>query len=381
MTTNDRPLVIVLFGATGDLAAKKLLPGLARMYERAMLPRETHVVGAARRRITSEEFRAQAEPAIRDRLWYASIEPDLEELAQLVRKLAGDEGRTMLYLAVPPTAMPKLLTGIAQAGLNTAETPVVVEKPFGHDLASARELDAQLHSVFTEPNIYRIDHFLGKEDVQNILAVRFGSRLFETFWCAEHVDRIEIDVPEAIAVGERGGFYDQVGAYRDMVVTHLFQVLGFLAMEPPRSLSGPDLAAARFAVFDALRPIDPAEVVRGVVDGYRDIAGVAADSDTETFVALRAWIDNDRWRGVPVLMRTGKSLAEGRREVRLRLRAPVASLFGQVPVSKLVLRIGSPGGMGIRLGVKHPGPNLDLQPAVMDLDYGQEPDADDRMGG
>ncbi len=389
MTTNDRPLVLVIFGATGDLAAKKLLPGLYRMYVRGLLPEQFRIVGSARRELSTEQFREQVAAGVGpgeflDRVSYASSEPDMAEVSAHVDKLLaelGPQARSVLYLAVPPAAMPGLLHGIGTFGLNAPDTAVVVEKPFGFDLASARELDAQLDSVFTEQNIFRIDHFLGKEDVQNILAVRFGNRLFETFWCAEHVEQIEIDVPEAIGVGGRAGFYDRVGAFRDMVVTHLFQVLGFVAMEAPRSFTGPDLAAARFAVFDALRPLDPADVVRGTYDGYRDIPGVAPDSDTETFVALRAHIDNDRWRGVPILLRTGKCLAEGRRVVTLRLRAPHADLFGDTPRGCLVFEIGSPGSAGIRMAVKRPGPATTLQPALMELDYGDEPDAAARVNG
>lgn len=385
----SQPLVMVIFGATGDLAATKLLPGLRHMATRGLLPDEFRVVGAARKDLDTDQFRDRVAEHVDDRdflsrLSYVGTEPDLAALAAHVDRLVADLGhetRTVLYLAVPPVAMPSLLMGIGQFGLNRPSTRVVIEKPFGFDLVSAQELDRQIESVFTEPNVYRIDHFLGKEDVQNILTVRFGNRLFETFWCADHVSQIEIDVPEEKGVGERAGFYDKVGAYRDMVVTHLFQVLGFVAMEAPRSFTGPDLAAARFAVFDALRPIQPTDVVRGVFDGYRDLPGVAQDSDTETFVALRTWIDNDRWRGVPVVLRTGKRLAEGRRVVSLRLRKPETGVFGDAPVGRLAFEIGDPGGLRVCMAVKQPGPDTTLQPASMNLDYGLETDADDRVGG
>jgi glucose-6-phosphate 1-dehydrogenase len=233
-------------------------------------------------------------------------------------------------------------------------------------------LDAHLHSVFAEEQIFRIDHFLGKEDVQNVLAVRFSNRLFEPVWSAEHIASVEVDVPETLGVEDRVAFYESTGAFRDMIVTHLFQVVGFLAMEPPASFSAAGLHPAKQAVFHAMVPLDPARAVRGQVEGYRDLPGVAPGSDTETMVAVELRIDTDRWRGVPFFLRTGKRMAQSRRVITLTLREPPLELFdvehGTGP-NQLVFEIGEPGSISVFFRTKEPGPEMVLGRGDLHADY------------
>jgi len=279
--------VIVLFGATGDLAARKLLPGFFRLAEVGLMPADFRIVGTSRRAVSDDDFRTHAHDVIAEfgrsepagtawtdfsaRLSYASSDAsDMSALAAAVTAAETDMGgsvRRLHYLSIPPMAMDGIVSGLGSAGLADAATRVILEKPFGTDVDSAEALDALLHTVFAEDQIFRIDHFLGKEDVQNILAVRFSNRLFEPVWCKEHVQNIQIDVPEALGVENRARFYEETGAFRDMVVTHLIQALGFVAMEPPASFTAEALADAKQAVFDALQPLDPSRVVRGQYDG------------------------------------------------------------------------------------------------------------------
>ena len=282
--------------------------------------------------------------------------------------------RRLHYLSIPPMAMDGIVGSLGGAGLAGDETRVILEKPFGTDEGSAKALNDLLRSVFSEPQILRIDHFLGKEDVQNILAVRFSNRLFEPVWCAQHVQNVQIDVPETLGVENRARFYEETGAFRDMVVTHLFQALGFVAMEPPGSFTPDALADAKQAVFDALQPLDPARVVRGQYDGYRDADGVAADSDTETMVAVEARIDNARWDGVPIYLRTGKKMAQGRRVITLTLKEPPMEMFPEAAgthADELVFEIGEPGSIRITFQSKEPGPTMTLGEAHLDFTYKQ----------
>jgi glucose-6-phosphate 1-dehydrogenase len=247
-----------------------------------------------------------------------------------------------------------------------------MEKPFGVDLDSARELNETVHAVFDESQIFRIDHFLGKETVQNILALRFANGLFEPVWNANHVDHVQIDVPETLSIGSRAGFYEGTGAFRDMIVTHLFQVLGFVAMEPPTSLDARALTDEKVKAFQALKPLDPARAVRGQYEGYLQEEGVDPGSDTETFVALEAEIENARWSGVPFYLRTGKQLAEGRRVITIAFKEPPKRMFPIVDGltrNELVFEVAEPGGISARFLAKVPGPTLELAPASMEFRY------------
>jgi len=383
---------VVLFGATGDLAARKLIPGFLRLDAVGLMPEDYRIVGTSRRELSDDDFREHARDVVGkfgrtpaegaawdrfvQRLSYAAS--DAEDMGALASAV-GDTGsalgadtRVLAYLSIPPVAMGGIVTGLGSAGLAGDRTRVILEKPFGTDVDSAKALNDLLHEVFAEQQIFRIDHFLGKEDVQNILAVRFANRLFEPVWCTEHVESIQIDVPETLGVENRAKFYEETGAFRDMVVTHLFQALGFVTMEPPTAFDADSLAAEKQRVFGALQPVDTARVVRGQYEGYRDIPDVADDSDTETMVAVEVHIDNRRWDGVPILLRTGKQMPQGRRVITLRLRKPPMGMFpddGKHHADELVFEIGEPGSIRVNFLSKEPGPAMVLGGAHLDFTY------------
>jgi glucose-6-phosphate 1-dehydrogenase len=383
--------VVVLFGATGDLARRKLLPGLFHLHEAGLLPRRYRIVGTSRKPLSDDEFRARARAAVdefgrrtvtegswssfAENLGYApSDAADASALAGAVsaaRQAIGGEPRLLHYLSVPPRAFGGIAEALGREGL-TRDARVILEKPFGTDLDSARALNATVHGVFDETQVFRIDHFLGKESVQNVLALRFANGLFEPVWNRNHVDHVLIEVPETLTIGSRAGFYEGTGAFRDMVVTHLFQALGFLAMEPPSSLDDRALVDEKVTVFEALRPLDPSRAVRGQYAGYRDEEGVAPDSQTETFVAIEAWIDNDRWEGVPFYLRTGKALAQGRRVFTVVFKEPSMRLFpvaNGLARNQLVFEVAEPGGITVSFLAKKPGATMELGPAQFSFDY------------
>jgi glucose-6-phosphate 1-dehydrogenase len=253
---------------------------------------------------------------------------------------------------------------------------VIVEKPFGHDLASARRLNDTIHAIFDESQVFRIDHFLGKESVDNILALRFANGLLEPIWNRDHLRYVQIDVPETIGIEGRAEFFEQIGAFRDMVVTHLFQVLGFVAMEPPTSLEAKSLRDETAKVFESMEPLDPAQVVRGQYEGYRAEPGVDPSSETETFVALRVEVENWRWKGVPFYLRTGKSMAERRQVVTLGFKEPTLRMFplerragGEPWGNQVVIDFDDPGWIGARFLAKEPGPTMRLGQAEMTFRY------------
>jgi glucose-6-phosphate 1-dehydrogenase len=340
----QHPQVVVLVGATGDLARRKLLPGLFHLSSAGFIP-GCRIIGVSLENLDAEGFRTLARDAldefstrkVNDSDWAAFAENlryvPMAEGAELLKAtvLAAErsfngESRRLHYLSVPPNAALAAVRMLGEADL-VEHSQVIMEKPFGTDLHSAVELNAQLHEVFDEERVFRIDHFLGKEAAQNILAFRFANGLFEPIWNRNFIDHVQIDVPEKLGLGKRSGFYEQVGAYRDMVVTHLFQILGFMAMEAPTSLEPKPISEEKNKVFRSMLPIKPADVVRGQYTGYRSEEGVAADSDTETFIALKCYIDNWRWAGVPFHLRTGKRLADGQRIISIAFREPPKSMF------------------------------------------------------
>jgi glucose-6-phosphate 1-dehydrogenase len=266
---------------------------------------------------------------------------------------------------VPPSAALSAVRLLGEAGL-VDRARIVMEKPFGTDLASAVHLNRQLHAVFAEDQIFRIDHFLGKEPAQNILAFRFANGLFEPIWNRNFIDHVQIDVPETLGLGQRSGFYEQTGAYRDMVVTHLFQILAFMAMEPPTALEPQPISEEKNKVFRSMLPIQPTDVVRGQYNGYRQEPGVDAESETETFIALKCFIDNWRWAGVPFFLRTGKKMAEGQRIISIAFREPPKSMFppgsgvGAQGPDHLTFDLADASKMSLSFYGKRPGPGMRL---------------------
>jgi glucose-6-phosphate 1-dehydrogenase len=382
------PHVIVLFGATGDLARRKLLPGLLHLSQAGLMP-EFAVVGTSLEELDDEGFREFARQACREfcrrsvseeeldtfagRLSYLGQDAGAEGLTAAVAAAEaelGDPARHLHYLSIPPAAAPSVVRLIQQAGL-TERAQVIMEKPFGTDLESARELNATVHEAFEEEQIFRIDHFLGKEAAQNILALRFANGLFEPIWNRNHIDHVQIDVPETLGVEGRAGFYEGTGAYRDMVVTHLLQVLAFVAMEPPTALAPVAITEEKSKVFRSLRPIDVDRVVRGQYEGYRAEPGVSPDSETETFVALECHVDNWRWSGVPFYLRTGKRMAEGARIISIAFHEPPQSMFpagsgiGEFGPDHLTFDLDESSRLSLSFYGKRPGPLMTLDKLSM----------------
>ena len=378
-----KPHVIVLFGAGGDLSRRKLLPGLFHLSEAGLLP-DCRIVGTSLEDFDDEAFRKFARAAceefsprvIDDERWsdferritYVGQTEGPAGLAATVRRAEqdlGDEPRRLHYLSIPPKAARAVVATLGEAGL-VDRARIIMEKPFGTNLATARALNALLHETFDESQIFRIDHFLGKEAAQNILAFRFANGLFEPIWNRDHIDHVQIDVPETLGLGSRLAFYEQTGAYRDMVVTHLFQVLAFMAMEPPTALEPGAISEEKNKVFRSMRPIEPHNVVRGQYAGYRDESGAGIDSDTETFVALKCEIDNWRWAGVPFYLRTGKHMAEGARIISIAFREPPKSMFpansgvGAHGPDHLTFDLADVSKLSLSFYGKRPGPGMKL---------------------
>ena len=395
-TSSDRRpenRVLVLFGATGDLAKRKLWPGFYHLFKADMMPEDFRVIGSGRHSPGSDdEFRELVHNALGehgrmeldDDSWkefsgrlsfVVSSAEDGSDLAEAVtdaEKEIDADGERLIYLSVPPGAMESMVNMLGKTGL-ADDCSLVVEKPFGHDLESARELNAALHDVLPEESIYRIDHFLGKEAAQNILALRFANGIFEPVWNRDHIDYVQIDVPEDLDIQGRASFYEETGAFRDMVVTHLMQILGIVALEPPSRVDAESLHTERTKVFEAIRPIDPSRTVFGQYEGYRDEDGVADDSTMETLAALEVWVDTWRWSGVPFYLRTGKAMAEGRRTVTIGFtQAPLRIFPGEAPdgerPSELVFELSDDPEVRIEVQAKIPGPTMDLGSAVFTLD-------------
>ena len=382
--------VIVLYGATGDLAKRKIIPALFHLSSVGLMPRRYRIVGASRGTLTDDEMRATALLSLemfgpkrvrkseRTNFCHRILGSNHEDVPEVVARAEHEIGgrpRRLFHLAIPPTAFESIVKQLAAEGLSS-RARVIVEKPFGTDLASARELNRVVHSAFDESNVFRIDHFLGKESVDNILALRFANGLFEPVWNRDHIDHVQIDVPEALSIEGRATFYEGTGAFRDMVVTHLFQVLGFVAMEPPTSLEPRALRVEKNKVFEAMKALDPRRVIRGQYDGYHSEPGVSPRSSTETFVALEVQVDNWRWAGVPFYLRTGKRMGESRQTIVLAFHEPPLRMFrlargqraSQRP-NELLIEFRDPGSISTRFLAKEPGPAMDLHEATMTFSY------------
>jgi glucose-6-phosphate 1-dehydrogenase len=377
------PQVLTLFGGSGDLAQRKLWPGLFHLVNAGFIP-SCRIVAVSLDPLDVEGFRTLVRGALDKFSPRKATEDTWRHFAPLISYVPlsagaaalhdavaaaeaelGAETRRLHYLSVPPSAALPAVRMLSDAGL-IARSRVIMEKPFGVDLESARDLNAHLHEVFNEDQIFRIDHFLGKEPAQNILAFRFANGLFEPIWNRNFISHVQIDVPETLGLGKRASFYEQTGAYRDMVVTHLFQILGFMAMEPPTALEPKPISEEKNKVFRSMKAIEPRDVVRGQYIGYRQEENVDPESDTETLIALKCEIDNWRWAGVPFFLRTGKRMAEGQRIISIAFQEPPKSMFptnsgvGAQGPDHLTFDLADASKMSLSFYGKRPGPGMRL---------------------
>jgi len=423
------PTTLVIFGATGDLAKRKLLPALYNLAHEGSLPERFNLIGVSRSDKTHDEFRAEMRDAITQ---FSRTPPNgevLDALLENVRYVPGsfDDSTVydalghqldefdaaaeivfnrVFYLSTAPEFFPVIVEALGEAKLNRhkdAEVRVVIEKPFGYDLDSARKLNHQVLRVFREPQVYRIDHYLGKETVQNMLAFRFANSMFEPVWNRNYIDYVQITAAEDLGIGTRAGYYDHAGALRDLVQNHMLQLLALLAMEPPTAFNADQVRNEKAKVMQAIRPPAPEEVPRTAVraqygpgaiagepvNGYLEEDGVPADSFTETYAALRLTVNNWRWSGVPIYLRTGKRLPRKLTEIVVTLK-PVPHLAFQeggslgVQPNELILTVQPDEGVSLTLGAKIPGARMRIRPVNMEFRYGtaflsQSPEAYERL--
>jgi len=409
------PCALVIFGAAGDLTKRKLLPALYNLKSRGLLPRALAIVGVGRTDKSHAQFRQEqsrdiaefATMPVDQTLWgelrdalhyqagdltdpgtYAKLRGRLDE----IEAKYGTGGNVLFYLAVPPAAFGEIVTHLGEAGLVRESAGgwrrVVVEKPFGRDLDSARALNAEIGRVLAEPQIYRIDHYLGKETVQNILVFRFANGLFEPIWNRRYIDHVQITVAETVGVEDRGNYYENAGALRDMVQNHMFQLLALVAMEPPSSFEADAVRDEKVKVLKAIRPMTPEQVLRNSVrgqygpgsldgrtlTGYRGEPKVSPTSATETYAALRLHVENWRWAGIPFYLRTGKRLARRDTEIVIQFRRPPLLLFEEAAIAeiepnRLVIHVQPEEGIAIRMKAKRPGPIVQLATVKLDFSY------------
>ncbi|MBU6418654.1 MAG: glucose-6-phosphate dehydrogenase [Proteobacteria bacterium] len=411
------PFVLVVFGGTGDLARRKLIPAMFERDAAGQFPEEADVIGVSRGKMTQEAFAALAKEAVEEHVPQKerpapSVKRFLKRLHHVAADATEDEGWVALgeelkrfegrivvfYLATGPALFGPICKRLGEFGLATGNTRVVVEKPVGKDSESAHAVNEAIAQVFPEDRVYRIDHYLGKETVQNLMALRFANGLFEPLWNAAHIDHVQITVAEALGVEGRAGYYDTAGALRDMVQNHLLQLLCLVAMEPPAMLDADAVRDEKLKVLRALKPMVAPNWVRGQyragasaggpVPGYLEDLG-AQDSHTETFVALKAEIENWRWAGVPFYLRTGKRLAERVSEIVITFRPVPHSIFGQgagpIVANRLVIRLQPDEGVKLWIMIKDPGPGgMRLRPVPLDMSFaaafaGRNPDAYERL--
>jgi glucose-6-phosphate 1-dehydrogenase len=411
---NPKNLIVVIFGASGDLTSRKLMPAIFSLKTQKLLPEKYAIVGVGRTKYSNDDFRVRISEAIisyseekvtdkslvedftRD-LYYHSMD-DYSEIGCSELKTALNEmsikysiaGNIIFYMATPPSMYQIIAVNLAKSGLTNQENGfrrLIIEKPFGYDLESGRKLNMTLHELISEDQIFRIDHYLGKETVQNLLVTRFANGMFEPLWNRNYIHRIEITSAENLGVGERGGYYDTSGALRDMVQNHLLQMVGLTAMEPPSSLDADAIRNEVLKVFQSLQPIReedvPFQVIRGqytgslirgeCVTGYRYENGVAADSRTETYVAIKFFINNWRWGGVPFYMRTGKRLPTRVTEIVIHFKQTPHHLFqresGKVTANQLIIRIQPDEGILLKFDMKEPGAGFNVKNVNMDFHY------------
>ncbi|HUM13736.1 MAG TPA: glucose-6-phosphate dehydrogenase [Myxococcaceae bacterium] len=408
------PCVIIIFGASGDLTKRKLIPAILNLQNAGFLPRNLAVVGVARTQMSNAQFRDEVKPedkllstepmraawsALSERVFYFAADGTKPEsfsgLADFLKKTdsqVGTPGNYLFYLSVAPTFFAPIVQNLGKSGLAKEENGrwrrVVIEKPFGHDLPSAVELNRTIKSVVGERQIFRIDHYLGKETVQNLMVFRFGNGMFEPIWNRNYIDHVQITVAEELGVEGRGGYYDTAGAMRDMVPNHIAQLVSLVGMEPPISFSADAVRDEQVKLLNSIEPLSPEEVlhqaVRGQygpgevegkkVPGYRQEEKVPPDSHTETFVALRLMVDNWRWAGVPFYARTGKRLPKRVTQIVIQFKHAPAMLFQHTSVDRLTtnrlyIHIQPKEGISLRFGAKVPGPVLTVGAVEMDFDY------------
>jgi glucose-6-phosphate 1-dehydrogenase len=404
------PCVLVIFGAAGDLTKRLLTPALYNLRRSKLLPDGFQIIGIARGEKSDESFRHEFDDSMRDFAKGAENGADWKWLRERLSYLKGDledastyrtladrlkkagQNNVLFYLATPPSVFAPVIEHLGEAKLLKESADgwrrVIIEKPFGTDLQSAQELNSKILSVMSEQQIFRIDHYLGKETVQNIMVLRFGNGIFEPMWNRNHIDHVQITVAETVGVETRGKFYDATGALRDMVPNHLFQLLELTAMEPPTCFDADAVRAEKSKVLQAVHAFGPEDAKRNVVRGqytagivsgkavqaYRQSPDVAPDSQTETYVALKLMLDNWRWAGVPFYLRTGKALGVRRSEIVIRFKQAPFALFRDTPVERLtpndlVLRIQPDEGVTVSFGVKKPGPTVEIEGVAMRFDY------------
>ena len=409
------PCAVVIFGAAGDLTKRKLVPALYNLKALGLLPREFAIVGVARREKTHEQFREEQTRDIgefattrvdgalwvelREAMYYQAGElsdpavyTQLADLLAQVAKRHGTGGNTLFYLAIPPSLFGEVVRRLGEAGLVREEGDswrrVIVEKPFGHDLDSARTLSAELAGVLREEQIYRIDHYLGKETVQNILVFRFVNSLLEPIWNRTYVDHVQLTVAEAVGIEERGNYYETAGVLRDMIQNHMFQLLSLVAMEPPISFAAAAVRDEKVKVLQAIRPMSPEEILDRTVRGqygdgesegqlaraYRREPKVSPTSTTETYAALKLFVENWRWAGVPFYLRSGKRLARRRTEIVFEFRRPPLLLLDgaamrHIDPNRLVLHIQPDEGIELQVQAKRPGPTVRIETVKLDFSY------------
>jgi glucose-6-phosphate 1-dehydrogenase len=411
---NPGNLIIVIFGASGDLASRKLIPAIYSLKAQKIMPEKFAIVGAGRTKLTNEAFRIKMSAAIvsyseenvTDQnaieefargIYYYTIdsknENEFSEMKSFLEEIDLKHsigGCIIFYMATPPSMYEVIAVNLAKSGLTDQSNGfrrLIIEKPFGYDLESGRKLNKTLHELISEDQIYRIDHYLGKETVQNLLVTRFANGMFEPLWNRNYVDRIEITSAENMGVGDRGGYYDSSGALRDMVQNHMLQMVGLTAMEPPSSLDANAIRNEVLKVFQSLQPIReedvPGQVIRGqytgslirgeCVTGYRYEKGVAVDSRTETYVAIKFYINNWRWGGVPFYIRTGKRLPTRVTEVVIHFKQTPHHLFqrdsGKLPSNQLIIRIQPDEGILLKFDMKEPGAGFNVKNVNMDFHY------------